>query len=121
MNRQNWQRWLLLLLSGVFGALLIAESMVSSGRWIGQPFPGFFVHENLTVGPYSLPGWSGAVAGLESLDHVVGVGGRPLSGRVELYAAVRGAPVGTPLRYEIVRDGQELELVVPTMIFGLRD
>ena len=121
MYRQSWQRWLLLLLSGVFGALLIGESIVSSGRWIAQPFPGFFVHENLTVGPYSLPGWSGGVAGLESLDHVIAVDGRPLRGRFELYASARAVPVGTPLRYEIVRDGQRLELVVPTMTFGLRD
>jgi len=105
----------------VFGALLIGESIISSGRWIGQPFPGFFVHENMTVGPYSLPGWSGAAAGIESLDHVAGVGGRPLDARSELYAFVRNVPLGTPLHYQIVRDGQHLEFEVPTMTFGLRD
>ena len=96
MNRQSWHRWLLLLVSGVFGALLIGESFFSSGRWIGQPFPGFFVHENLTVGPYALPGWSGTAAGLESLDHIVAVGGRPLDGRADFYASVRSVPIGTP-------------------------
>ena len=121
MNRQSWQRWLLLLFSGLFGALLIGESIISSGRWIGQPFPGFFVHENLTVGPYSLPGWSGAAAGLKSLDHVVAVGGQSLGGRAELYASARNVPVGTPLHYHMVRDGQRVELAVPTMTFGLRD
>ena len=121
MNRQSWQRWFLLILSGVFGALLIGESILSSGRWIGQPFPGFFVHENLTVGPYGLPGWSGAAAGIQSLDQIVAVGGRPMAGRVELYASVRDVPVGSPLDYQVVRDGQRLELVVPTMTFGLRD
>ncbi len=121
MNRQSWHRWLLLLVSGVFGTLLIGESFFSSGRWIGQPFPGFFVHENLTVGPYALPGWSGAAAGLESLDHVVAVGGRPVDGRADLYASVRSVPVGTPLRYRILRNGQALEVAVPTMTFGLRD
>jgi signal transduction histidine kinase len=121
MNQQSWQRWLLLFLSGVFGILLIGESIVSSGRWIGQPFPGFFVHENLTVGPYALPGWSGAAAGLQSLDHVVAVGGQRLTSRVELYAAVRSVPVNTPLQYQIVRDGQRFELIVPTINFDLRD
>ena len=121
MNRQSWQRCLLLILGGVFGTLLIGESILSSARWIGQPFPGFFVHENLTVGPYALPGWSGAAAGLESLDQVVAVDGRPLGARSELYASVRSVPVGTPLRYQIIRDGQRVELVVPTMTFGLRD
>ncbi|HUR70372.1 MAG TPA: ATP-binding protein [Candidatus Limnocylindrales bacterium] len=121
MIRQSWQRWLLLFLSGVFGALLIGESIVSSGRWIGQPFPGFFVHENLTVGPYALPGWSGIAAGIQSLDHVVAVAGRRLGSRIELYDSVRSAPVNTPLHYQIIRDGRQLELTVPTMIFGLRD
>ena len=121
MNRQSWQRWLLLFLSGVFGALLIGESIVSSGRWIGRPFPGFFVHENLTVGPYALPGWSGVAAGLQPLDQVVAVGGRPLSDRVELYAAVRNVPTHTPLHYQIIRDQQRFELIIPTMTFGLRD
>ncbi len=121
MNRQSWHRWLLLLVSGVFGALLIGESFFSSGRWIGQPFPGFFVHENLTVGPYALPGWSGTAAGLESLDHIVAVGGRPLDGRADFYASVRSVPIGTPLRYRILRNGQALDVAVPTMTFGLRD
>jgi len=121
MIRQSWQRWLLLFLSGVFGALLIGESIVSSGRWIGQPFPGFFVHENLTVGPYALPGWSGGAAGIQSLDHVVAVAGRRLGGRIDLYAAVRSRPVNTPLNYQIIRDGRRLDLTVPTMTFGLRD
>lgn len=121
MIRQTWQRWILLVLSGLFGALLVAESIVSSGRWIGQPFPGFFVHENLTVGPYRLPGWSGSAAGLESLDHIVGISGRPLSDRSELYRAARQAPVGAPLRYQVLRHGRLVELAVPTMTFGLRD
>ncbi len=121
MIRQSWQRSLLLVLSGLFGTLLVAESIVSSSRWIGQPFPGFFVHENLTVGPYTLPGWSGSAAGLGSLDQIVGVSGRPLNGRSELYHATRQVPVGAPLGYQIFRAGQVVELVVPTMTFGLRD
>jgi hypothetical protein len=62
MAHQTWQRWLLLLFTGLFGLLLIGETFLSSSRWIDQPFPGFFVHENLTVGPYFVPGWSGASA-----------------------------------------------------------
>jgi len=103
------------------GLLLIGQTLLSSGRWIDAPFPGFFVHENLTVGPYSLPGWSGAAAGLESLDQVVSVNGEALRNRAELYASVRRAPVGTPLRYQIIRNGNRFDLTVPTMTFGLRD
>ena len=121
MGQQTWRHPLLLLMAGLLGLLLIGQTLLSSGRWISAPFPGFFVHENLTVGPYSLPGWSGAAAGLESLDHVVAVDTRPLRARAELYASVRTVPVGTPLRYQIIRNGNRLDLTVPTMTFGLRD
>ena len=67
MDHRAWQRFLLLFLCSVFGAFLIAESFLTSSRWIDRPFPGFFVHENLTIGPYFVPGWSGASAGLQSL------------------------------------------------------
>ena len=121
MGQQTWRHRLSLLLAGLLGLLLIGQTLLSSARWISAPFPGFFVHENLTVGPYSLPGWSGAAAGLESLDHVVAVNGHTLRDRAELYALVRSAPVGTLLRYHIIRNGNRLDLTVRTMTFGLRD
>src|SRR5258706_479205 len=103
MGRQTWQRQILLLLTGLFGLLLIGESLISSAHWIGQPFPGFFVHENLTVGPYFLSGWSGPVAGIESLDRVVSVNGVTLRDRGQLYELVRRQPIGTSLDYLVCR------------------
>ena len=75
MDHRAWQRFLLLFLCSVFGAFLIAESFLTSSRWIDRPFPGFFVHENLTIGPYFVPGWSGASAGLQSLDRIARMNG----------------------------------------------
>lgn len=121
MRWQSWQRGFLLVFTAMLGVLLMAESFVSSSRWIGQPFPGFFVHENLSVGPYALPGWSGAAAGLQSLDRIVAVNNQPLGRRAELYGAARQAALGSELRYVVVRDGQLLEVAVPTMNFALRD
>ena len=121
MGRQTWRRRILLLLTGLFGLLLIGESLVSSTRWIGQPFPGFFVHENLTVGPYFLPGWSGPIAGIESLDRVVSVNGMTLRNRGQLYESVRRQPVGASLEYLVWRDGNAVNLKINTMIFDLRD
>src|ERR1044071_1133959 len=121
MGPQTWQRYSLLALTGLFGVLLIGESFLSSGRWINQPFPGFFVHENLTVGPYSVPGWTGADAGLQSLDRVVSIAGRPLQDRATLYELVHHAPVGTPVHYQIRRGAEVRDYAVATMVFSFRD
>jgi signal transduction histidine kinase len=121
MGHQTWQRYLLLTLTGLFGLLLISETFLSSSRWINQPFPGFFIHENLTVGPYFVPGWTGASAGLQSLDRVVTVAGRPLQNRLEMYGLVRRSPVGTPIAYQVMRDARMHEYSIATMNFTFRD
>ena len=121
MGHHTWQRYSLLLLTGLFGFLLIGESFLSSSRWINQPFPGFFVHENLTVGPYFVPGWTGSNAGLQSLDRIVGVAGRPLRDRAALYDLVRRSPVGSAIPYQVIRDAQLRDYTVATMTFSFRD
>jgi signal transduction histidine kinase len=121
MSRKNWQRWWLLLPTSGFALLLLGQTFLSSGRWIDRTFPGFFVHQNLTVGPYFLPGWSGAAGGIESLDRLVSVNGVRLRSRAELYNLARSLPPGSPFRYELIRDGRLRELTVATMPFGLRD
>jgi signal transduction histidine kinase len=121
MGQRTWQRRSLLLLIGIFGVLLIGQFLVVSSRWINQPFPGFFVFENLTVGAYSLPGWSGAAAGIRSLDSVVRMDDRPIVSRNQLYQQVKRVPVGTPVRYLLVRDERLIELWIPTARFSVRD
>jgi hypothetical protein len=100
MSRKNWQRWWLLLPTSGFALLLLGQTFLSSGRWIDRTFPGFFVHQNLTVGPYFLPGWSGAAGGIESLDRLVSVNGVRLRSRAELYNLARSLPPGSPFRNE---------------------
>jgi hypothetical protein len=119
--RQYWQRRVLLLLTGLFGLLLIGESLLSSRRWINKPFPGFFVHENLTIGPYFVPGWNGFAAGLQSLDRVVSINGQELKNRGELYELVRRAPAGTAFQYRFARKSQVLDSTIASMSFRLRD
>ena len=122
MGHHTWQRCLLLLFTGLFGFLLIGESFLSSSRWINQPFPGFFVHENLTVGPYFVPGWTGATAGLQSLDRIVSVDGSPSCAIVpsSMISCVE-RPVGTAIHYQVIRDAQLLDYTVATMNFTFRD
>lgn len=121
MGHQTWQKYSLLALTGLFGVLLIGESFLSSSRWINQPFPGFFIHENLTVGPYFVPGWTGADAGLQSLDRVVSMAGQRLENRAAMYDYVRHAPVGTPVHYQTKHGSELRDYTVATMTFTFRD
>ena len=121
MNHRFLQRWLLLLLTGVFGCLLVGECLLSSSYWINRPFPGFFLHENLTVAPYFMPAWTGAESGLQSLDRLLTADGHQLRDRAELYEIVRQRPVATPIRYQLIRSGHTLNYTVATMTFTLRD
>jgi signal transduction histidine kinase len=121
MAHHTWQRPLLLAILALFGLALVGGTVVLSVQWIHKPFPGFFVHDNLTVGPFFLPHWSGSVDGIKSLDLVIAVDGRPLRQRSELYELVRHAPPGTIFRYRLLRNSQISELAVPSMRFLLHD
>ncbi len=115
------QRRSLLAVFGLCAAALVFTTLAASSRWINQPFPGFFVHENLTVGPYSLPGWSGAAAGITSLDRVVSIDDREPRSREEFYALVKSRPAGANFHYRLVRDQRVIELTVPTMSLEFHD
>ena len=121
MGHQVRQQRFLLAVMGLIALVFIGKTLVSSFQWISKPFPGFFLHENLTVGPYFLPGWSGGPAGVRALDRVVAVDGRPLRERGELYGLVKSAPPGSSFRYRITRDSRTLELAVPSMTLTLHD
>ena len=121
MGKQPWRRQLLLATMGLIALLLIGGTLVASFQWISRPFPGFFVHENLTVGPYFLPSWSAGLAGVRALDRVVAVNGRPLRERGELYDLVKSAPTGSSFYYRVIRDSQTLEFTVPSMTLSLHD
>ena len=121
MDHHTWEKWLLLVITGLFTVLLMGESFLSTGHWINQPFPGFFVHENLTVAPYFMPSWSGPRSGLQSLDRLITVEGRRLNNRAELYETVRRAPIGTPIQYRVTRGASSIIYTVPTMNFTFRD
>jgi signal transduction histidine kinase len=121
MGNQKWQRRVLLAGFGFVAATLVFTTLAASLRWINRPFPGFFVHENLTVGPYFLPGWTGGSAGIKFLDRLVSLDGRELQSRHELYEHVKAQPAGAHFRYRVVRKGQFLELEVPSMKLAFHD
>ena len=121
MAHPPWRRRLLLAIIGLCALALIGHTVITSGQWIHKPFPGFFLYENLTVGPYFLPHWSGSVAGLKSLDKIIAVEGRPLQQRSELYELTKRAPSGTRFNYRVIRNAEPLELTIPTMTLSLQD
>lgn len=121
MRRQFSPRRNLLVILASVAFVIVSMTMLSSFHWIHKSFPGFFLHENLTVGPYFLPHWSGGVAGLQSLDVIVKVDGDPVSWRAELYDRVQKLPVGTPSIYSIARGSTILELTIPSMTFTWKD
>jgi len=121
MGHQAWQRWLLLTIAVFFSVTLIGGTLISSSQWIHKPFPGFFLYENLIVGPYFLPQWTGGVAGLKALDRVVAVEGRQLRQRGELYELVKRRAPGSVFHYQVIRDGQRLELAIASMTFSFHD
>ena len=121
MRHQAWHRRGLLVIFAVFAFLIVSGTVLSSLQWIHKPFPGFFLHENLTVGPYSLPHWTGGVSGLQSLDLIIKIDDNPVGGRAELYERVRNLPVGTALTYTIGRRSHTVELTIPNMMFTWQD
>ena len=121
MEHHIWQRRGLLAVNGLFAVALVSATLVASLQWINKPFPGFFLHENLTVAPYFLPGWTGGAAGLKSLDRVVAVDGQPLRQRGELYDLVQRSPTHSQFRYQVVRGAQTLELAIPSMSLSFHD
>lgn len=121
MEYHIWRRRGLLAIISLFALALIAGTLVTSFQWINRPFPGFFVHENLIVGPYFLPGWSGGKAGLKPLDRIVAVEGRPVRQRGDLYDLVNNFSTHSKLHYEVVRDGRRLKLTIPAMTLSFHD
>ena len=115
MDQQPGQRRLLLTVIGILALALVSYTLASAAKWIHNPFPGFFLYENLTVGPYFLPGWTGGAAGLKPLDLIVSVDGRELTDRGELYDLIRKTPPGTIFHYGVVRADRGLKLAIPSM------
>jgi signal transduction histidine kinase len=115
MDPQPGQRRLLLTVIGVLALALVSHTFASATKWIHNPFPGFFLYENLTVGPYFLPGWTGGAAGLRPLDQIVTVEGWPVTHRGELYELVKSRPIGTDFHYQAIRGRHVVKLTISSM------
>ncbi|HWO40711.1 MAG TPA: histidine kinase dimerization/phospho-acceptor domain-containing protein, partial [Candidatus Eisenbacteria bacterium] len=121
MARQSLQQRALFAVIALVAGAMITVTLTASFHWVNKPFPGFFLHENLTVGPYSLPRWSGNQAGLKPFDLITAVNGRPLTDRASLYELARSAPPATRFTYTVVRDERSFSIGVASMRFSFYD
>jgi signal transduction histidine kinase len=101
--------------------LAVVGALVSSLQWVNRSFPGFFVYDNLTVAPYSLPQWTGNREGLKYLDRILTVQGEPLSDSRMIYDLVRASPPGNEFQYGVEKGGKIVQLRIPSMKFTFHD
>ncbi|MFQ5851604.1 MAG: ATP-binding protein [Candidatus Binatia bacterium] len=121
MTLTMWQQRLLVVAVGLLAFLVVTATLTSSFQWMNRPFPGFFLYQNLAVGPDFLPQWSGGKEGLRFLDRVVALEGRPVNRRQEIYELVRGFPLNFPFHYTIERAGRQISIAIPSMKFTFLD
>src|SRR5262245_50975830 len=106
---------------GLAAILLATRTTITSGAWVGQPFPGFMLLDNRVVASVGLANWSGAAVPNLYQSQVVAVDGRPVRSASEVYAHVASLPVGTQVRYRLLRADRDEDVVLRTQRFGLRD
>jgi signal transduction histidine kinase len=108
-------------LAGALALPIALGTAVGTLDWPGRAFPGFFVMHNGVVPTVGLYRWSGLRSGVPFHARVLEVDGRPFEGQAEFYAHAARLPIGTPVRYMLVKDGPPFMRTVPTMRFGVRD
>jgi len=94
---------------------------VTSSRWIGTTFPGFFVMANKVVASVSLPHWSVAPHSHIYQHAIVAVNGKPVTTAEELYAFVRHLPPGAAVTYTLEQDGRSSQVTLSSLTFTLKD
>jgi len=121
MKLQRWHTRALFLTVGLLAFILVVGTLFLSFRTMNRPFPGFFLQANRTVGPVSVPEWSGREAGLRFLDRIVAFQGEPVRDPHRVYEVVRSNPVNSSYVYVVDRGGARLTVSVPSMNFTFRD
>lgn len=110
-------------IAGLLAATLLGLAAVTTAaslRWVGEPFPGFFLLRN-RVASVSLPGWPVASQPTLLQTAVVAVDGTPVATSEEVSARVRAAAPGTVFTYTFDRDGVRIQRAIASQIFTVRD
>ncbi|MNK23040.1 Phosphoserine phosphatase RsbU [compost metagenome] len=104
----------ILSLIGLIASLAVAFGTI---RLIGQPFAGFRAEPTLTISAQNDTAWNGPKQGLATYDRLLKANGEPLQTLADLEAVVSKVPVGTPLTYDLLREGKPKTATVATMTF----
>ncbi|MBI3767875.1 MAG: GAF domain-containing protein [Deltaproteobacteria bacterium] len=109
------------LVAAVLALPIIAITAHGTLFWPGRTFPGFFVMGDAVVPTIGLRDWTGMRAGIPFHARILAVDDRPVSISADVYDHVGRLPPGTPVSYTLVKRGETLVRVVPTMRFAARD
>ncbi len=114
-RRRLGERWFVVV-AAAFAVPIVVITTVGTLYWPGRVFPGFFVLGNALVPTIRVYDWPGSVP---FYARVVEVDGTAVTGNREIYDHAARQPVGTPVRYALVKNGETFTRVVPTMRFTM--
>ena len=115
--RQNSRACLLAL--AIIGLACICG--MTSARWIGTAFPGFFVMDNRVIASVSLPHWPVALHSQLYQHQVTAIDDQPVATSAEIYAQVQQLPAGSPITYTLEKDGQVKRVTLTSLTFTFKD
>ncbi len=96
-------------------------SFLQSIDLLNKPSPGFFFGPNSLVSIGQRKSWNGVNAGLKALDKIVAVNGHFIQSHRDVFSIVNESPVGTMVKYQVVRNHQIMNVNVPTGTYTLGD
>jgi len=104
----------------IAATFVVGVCAVNAVARIGQPFPGFFVWENLYVPAVGEPSWTGASSGLRYQSWVIEVEGRPVTDAHDFENALQGRHAGDEVSYLLEQGGERYEARVAMMTLTWR-
>lgn len=117
----TWWRKALFLVSLLAFAASAATAVLSVSRQIGLPYPGFLLWNNLVVPALAARVGPEGGSAIPYRAVLVAIDGAPVTRAAEVRAAVRAAPLGTPIEYTFLHDGRTQTAGLPTALLRWRD
>lgn len=114
-------RGLLAILATAAFIIVCGGSGHEAMSMLGKPFNGFFIESRANVAGFQGLSWKLGELGLTDVDQILAVNGESVVNARDIYRVARSHPAGTPLSYEILRNGQPLVVTIPSRLFTWSD